>query len=397
MFMSFLFWSAVISVAYTYVGYPVLLYLLVRIRGKSASASLEHTDDHQLPTIALMIAAYNEQVVLEKKVSNTLSLNYPIKKRRVIFITDGSTDSSVDIIRKYPEVELFHQDARRGKNHAINRVVGQVECDILVFCDANTLLNADALLLIARHYRDPQVGGVAGEKRVMNAVSGDTASSGESAYWKYESRLKELDSALFTVVGAAGELFSVRRDLYEPVPADIIIEDFFLSMRIVEKGYRVLYEPRAYAYESASASIAEERKRKIRIAAGGLQAIARLKEIRNIGKFKWASFCYFSHRVFRWTLAPLGLIVMLVTNILLLISTDYPIYRITMMAQIVFYLAAFAGSFLQSQSRWLRALLIPYYFTFMNVCVYKGFLRFVLKSQSAVWERSVRAGESPGS
>src|SRR5690349_1981258 len=319
--MVILFWAALAVVAYTYVGYPILLYLFVRLKRGSNAKDAPAVAERELPTLALMIAAYNEESILEEKIQNTLELKYPKDKLRIIFITDGSSDGSPAVVRRYPEVELYHEDARRGKNHAINRVIPFVKEQLLVFCDANTHLNADALIMMARHYHDPHVGGVAGEKRVRGE-SGDVASSGESAYWKYESKLKELDSALYTVVGAAGELFSVRRDLYEVVPADIIIEDFYLSMRVVEKGYRVIYEPKAYAYESGSASINEERKRKVRIAAGGLQAIARLKEIRNIFKYGWATFCYVSHRAMRWTAAPLGLLVCFVANIFLAATTD---------------------------------------------------------------------------
>ena len=388
--MEILFWAALAVVAYTYVGYPILLYLIVRLKRGSASKDASIDTVEEWPTLALMVAAYNEAPILEEKIQNTLALKYPREKLRIIFITDGSSDTSPAVVRKYPEVELYHEDARRGKNHAINRVVPFVKEEVLVFCDANTHLNADALIMMARHYQQANVGGIAGEKRVRSE-SGDVASSGESAYWKYESKLKELDSALYTVVGAAGELFSVRRELYEAVPTDIIIEDFYLSMRVVEKGYRVIYEPKAYAYESGSASIGEERKRKVRIAAGGIQAILRLKEIGNIFKFGWATFCYISHRAMRWTAAPLGLLICFVANIFLVVNHNSILYQLTMVAQIAFYAIAIAGGFLQSAKGVFRLLLIPYYFAFMNYCVYHGFVRFLRGKQSAVWEKTRRA------
>jgi cellulose synthase/poly-beta-1,6-N-acetylglucosamine synthase-like glycosyltransferase len=231
-------------------------------------------------------------------------------------------------------------------------------------------LNKNALINIARHYADASAGGVAGEKRVGSGMDTTAAASGEGAYWRYESALKKWDAELATVVGAAGELFSVRTTLYEAVPADIIIEDFYLSMRVVENGYRVVYEPEAYARELGSASIKEEGKRKIRIAAGGLQAITRLTTIWNIFRFGWATYVYASHRVFRWTVAPLALPVLFITNAALVIQDGFlSFYGLSLIAQLLFYALAAIGHFLQHSLGKFKALLLPYYFTFINVCV----------------------------
>jgi cellulose synthase/poly-beta-1,6-N-acetylglucosamine synthase-like glycosyltransferase len=240
------------------------------------------------------------------------------------------------------------------------------------------------------------VGAVAGEKRVGHAYDSAAATSGEGAYWKYESALKKIDSDLATVVGAAGELFSVRTALYEAVPADIIIEDFYLSMRIVEKGFRVVYEPNAYAQELGSASIEEEGKRKVRIAAGGLQAIARLKHIWNIFRYGWATYLYISHRVFRWTVTPVALLMLLVVNAILFHEFGlHSFFGLALIAQITFYLLAFVGHFVQNSLGKIKVLLLPYYFTFMNVCVYLGFFKLLRGKQSAVWEKSKRQSTAP--
>jgi poly-beta-1,6-N-acetyl-D-glucosamine synthase len=387
--MQLLFWLSIALLVYTYFGYAAIVWFVLKLRGKRTKVYF--TEEQNLPTLSLVIACYNEADILEAKVSNTLGLRYPKEKLTILFVTDGSTDGSAEVLKKYPSVRHLHEQARKGKNHAVNRIAPLVTSDILVFCDANTSLNECALLNIARHYADPKVGGVAGEKRVGSSTDTSAAASGEGAYWKYESALKQWDSELATVVGAAGELFSVRTSLYEPVPADIIIEDFYLSMRIVEKGYRVVYEPEAFARELGSASIQEEGKRKVRIAAGGLQAISKLASIWNIFNHGWATYLYASHRVFRWTVAPLALLLLLVSNIVLVNETGvFSFYGFILAGQVLFYIAAMLGHFLQHSLGKFKFLLLPYYFTFMNVCVYLGFSRIIRGNQSAVWEKAKR-------
>ena len=219
----------------------------------------------------------------------------------------------------------------------------------------------------------------------MHGVSG----AGEGIYWKYESTLKKWDSELYSIVGAAGELFSIRTDLFEPVPADTIIEDFYLTLSIARKGYRVRYEPEASATETPSASVKEELKRKIRIAAGGLQAIARLTPLLNPFRYGVLSFQYISHRVLRWTIAPVALVILMVANILL--ASYSPFYQYLLYAQILFYLAVIIGFMLERKKIKIKAFFIPYYFFIMNYAVYMGFLRFISKKQSVLWEKAKRS------
>jgi poly-beta-1,6-N-acetyl-D-glucosamine synthase len=385
-----LFFASLGLIFYTYVGYALVAWVALKIRG--AKPVPEMPKQELLPSMTIIVACYNEADILESKIKNTLALSYPKEKLSIFFVTDGSTDNPGTTISRFPTIQHFHSGARRGKNHAVTRVMEFVKTDVVVFCDANTELNADALLNIARHYMDATVGAVAGEKRVGSVSTQNAAASGEGAYWKYESALKRIDSKLATVVGAAGELFSVRTNLFEAVPEDIIIEDFYLSMRIVEKGYRVVYEPDSYACELGSANIKEEGKRKIRIAAGGLQAIARLHAIWNIFRYGWATYLYASHRVFRWTVTPIALLVLLVVNTLLVSKYDWQsIYGLLFIAQVGFYALALLGHIIQRKLSSMKILLLPYYFTFMNVCVYLGFLRILGGKQSAVWEKAKRA------
>lgn len=343
--------------------------------------------EEQLHDLTLVIPCYNEEDYIEEKIKNCLELNYPPNKLSILFVTDGSDDGTNEVIKKYPEVTLSYNPERRGKNAAVNRVIKTIKTPIVVFCDANTMLNKDALYNIARHYQNPKVGGVAGEKRVESADA--SAAGTEGAYWKYESRLKTWDSELNTVVGAAGELFSIRTELYEEVPKNVLIEDFRLSMNIAKKGLKVVYEPDAYAVETASASIEEEYKRKVRISAGGLREVVYFMPLLNIFKYGMLSFQYVSHRMLRWTLAPLSLVIVLITNILL--AKDGNLFFISILiAQLVFYIISLIGHFLRGKDVKIKGFFIPYYFTFMNASVFMGLGRLIGDKQSVVWEKAQR-------
>ncbi len=388
--MEVLFWFGFGVILYTYLGYPILLGLLVRLRKKTRQRISLYYEENELPEITLVVACFNEADILEQKIKNTLQLDYPAKKINFYFVTDGSSDNSGEIIQKYPELKLFHENARKGKNAAVNRVMAFVKTPIVIYCDANTFLNQKALQLIARHYKDAQVGAVAGEKRVMQSEQDNAASSGEGAYWKYESKLKKWDSELHTVVGAAGELFSIRTSLYEEVPPGVLIEDFRLSMNIAKKGFRVIYEPEAYAMETSSESMGEEHKRKVRISAGGLIEVWYFTDLLNIFKYGWLSFQYVSHRMLRWTLAPLSLLLLIITNIFLAADGNV-FYGTIFIAQLFFYFIAIAGYLLRNQKLRFKILFVPYYFLFMNLSVYQGLFRLLRGKQSAVWDKAKRA------
>jgi cellulose synthase/poly-beta-1,6-N-acetylglucosamine synthase-like glycosyltransferase len=260
---------------------------------------------------------------------------------------------------------------------------------ITIFTDANTLLNKEAITNMVRHFADPKVGAVAGEKRIMQTSEDDASAAGEGIYWKYESKLKQWDSELHSVVGAAGELFAIRTDLYEAVPADTLIEDFVLTMGIAAKGRRVVYEAQSYALETASLSIAEEIKRKIRIAAGGLQAVVRMSALLNPFLHPALTFQYVSHRALRWTLAPAMLPVLLISTFLLALRGYVP-GAVLFVGQVIFYVMAAVGYGYEKRKTRLKILYIPLYFTLMNVSVYRGLWRLMFGTQSAVWEKAQR-------
>lgn len=383
-----IFWSTLSIVLYTYVGYGAIIYILAKVaphkkEGINLSDSFE-------PPVTLIIAAYNEEHYIKQKIKNSLSLNYPSDKLKIWFVTDGSTDNTSNIVKEYDSVTLFHQPERLGKIHAVNRVMKSVETPFVIFCDANTDLNADAIKNIVRHYQDGEVGGVAGEKRIFKNEEDNASGAGEGMYWKYESFLKRKDAEVYSVVGAAGELFSLRTELYEEPAKNMIIEDFYLSMRVTAKGFRFMYEPDAYATETASASVGEEWKRKVRICAGAFQAMIMLRYLLNPFRYGILSFQYVSHRVMRWTLAPLSLPLILLSNIFLAVHSQF-FYIIILAAQIFFYGVAYLGYLYQDKKITIKGFFVPYYFVVMNLSVYAGLLRFLRGKQSVVWEKSKRA------
>lgn len=387
--MSAIFWISLFIVFYAFIGYGILLFILVKIKRLAVGKPVLPIAEN-LPTCTLIIAAYNEEDFIEQKIKNSLELIYSPGNLKLIFITDGSTDNTVRIVEKYPQVIHMHSAARAGKMAAVHRAVATVSTDVIVFTDANTFLNAEAMINICRHYTNAKVGAVAGEKRVHITEIAD-ATAGEGFYWKYESKLKAWDSELYSVVGAAGELFSVRTDLYQPVPSNAIIDDFMISMLIAKKGYKIVYEPDAYAIETASQDVKEELKRKIRIAAGGIQSIIWLKGLLNPLKMPLLSFQYISHRVLRWTVVPFLLILSLILNILIVSNgVSAFIYQLLLIAQLAFYVLSLSGWFLEAQQIKVKIFFIPYYFCMMNYAVIKGIIRFAGGKQSAIWEKAKR-------
>jgi poly-beta-1,6-N-acetyl-D-glucosamine synthase len=385
-FIFYSFWISLMLLIYTYFGYGILLFIIVKFKSIFVRKKLFSLD--KLPRVTLLVSAYNEQLYINQKIQNSLQLDYPSDKIQFLFVTDGSDDKTPEIVSEYKQIQLMHQPQRQGKIMAVERAMPEVTGEIVVFTDANTLLNKEALQNIVRHFANDKVGVVSGEKRILNRDADEAAGAGEGFYWKYESKLKKWDDELYSVMGAAGELFAIRTDLFEPIPKDSLIEDFYMSFKIIQKGYKIAYEPDAYAMEEPSASVKEELKRKIRIAAGGIQSIVRLKELLNPFRYGVITFQYVSHRVLRWTLAPLALPVIFILNIFLL--NQGGLYQGLFIAQILFYLFAMIGYFMEKRQIRLKLLFIPYYFCMMNFAVFAGFIRYMKGSQSVLWEKSAR-------
>ena len=298
------------------------------------------------------------------------------------------------MLNGYPNTTVHHLDARNGKIGAMNRGMEFVKTPIVIFSDANTNLGKESVRRIVNLFGNPKVGCVSGEKRIINKESDVASGAGEGMYWKYESALKKWDAELYSVVGAAGELFAIRTPLYRRVEKDTLLDDFIISLRVAQDGYTIQYDPEAYAIETASANVKEELKRKVRISAGGIQAIVRLRSLLNVFKYGTLSFQYISHRVLRWTLTPLCLVLLIPVSFILSYNVgvfNVGLYSVLFWLQVLFYCAALLGWFLENRSTRVKALFVPYYFFIMNLSVVLGFFRYMKKSQSVNWERAKRA------
>ncbi len=393
------FWVCIGLVFYTYIGYGVLAWFFVKVR-KLAGITFPTSDDPTFqPRITLVVPAYNEMSCIEAKVKNSFGLDYPADKMDVLFVTEGSNDGTTEYIESlrttYPNLKIIGGNERKGKIEAMNMAIKTITTPIVIFTDANTTLNKAVIKNIVRHFKDEKVGAVAGEKRIQTDDNEAAAGAGEGLYWKYESFLKKLDTKLYSVVGAAGELFAVRTNLYGSVEKDTLLDDFMVSLRVAANGYRVIYEPQAYAIERPSFSIQDEMKRKIRIATGGFQSIARLGFLWNIFKYGWLSFQYISHRAMRWAVAPFCLPIIFALNLALVIIEDtngpLSLYKILFLAQVVFYILAITGYWFENQKIRIKLLFVPFYFSFMNYCAIKGYNRYRQGITSGIWEKAKRA------
>ena len=391
--MKIVFWIALFIVFYTYIGYGILLYIIIRLKRllKGVPFQPAMPADEDLPTMTLMICAYNEEDVVAEKMANTLALDYPKDKFRIMWVTDGSNDRTNELLKAYPEVDIVFSPERRGKTAALKHGLRELKTRYVAFTDANTMINSGALREIARLFCDPTVGCVSGEKRVAARKAGEMAAEGEGLYWRYESTLKRWDSELYSAMGAAGELYAIDPKLCREVPDEALLDDFMLSMYVVQAGKRIAYTPDAFAREYGSANIYEESKRKRRIAAGGLQSIWWLRSMLNPLRQPLVTFQYVSHRVLRWSITPIAMVLLLIANIALVVMGAGTVYTVMLILQAIFYLMALAG-WLQNRIGYKNKLLYTaYYFVFMNFNVFRGMAYLRTHGKSGAWEKAKRS------
>lgn len=362
-FMESLFWFLAATVAYVYFGYPLLLYVLGRIGGARPVSLGERT-----PTTTLIISAYNEADVIERKIRNSLETDYPREKLEILVVSDASDDGTDEIVRTYEEegVTLLRMETRGGKTLGLNAAAAVSRGDVLVFSDANAMYRADAIRALVRNFNDPDVGAVVGESTYLD--SSNDADKSESAYWRYETSIKLLETRLGSVVGGDGAIYAIRKELYQPMPADAL-SDFVNPLQIVRLGRRCVYEPGAVSEEEAAGSFDKEFKRKVRIVNRGWRAMLTMPDLLNPFRYGWFSLELVSHKLLRW-LVPFMLLGLLLINLLLF--PVHQIYQLTLGAQVVFYGLALAGYFLRNNKDLWYILYVPYYFCMVNVAAAVG-------------------------
>uniref|UniRef100_UPI00356ADA83 glycosyltransferase family 2 protein n=1 Tax=Mariniphaga sediminis TaxID=1628158 RepID=UPI00356ADA83 len=375
--------------------YPFILFLITGIKKFFRTDKKDVVTEYE-PEVCLFVTAYNEKDFIRGKVENSFQLDYPKEKVQYIWVTDGSDDGTPGLLQKYEHLEVFHEAARKGKMHAMNRGIQFVKAPVVIFSDTNTFLNKKAIREIVACFSDPRIGCVAGEKRIVEHKADSAAAAGEGFYWKFESWVKKMDAELNSAVGAVGELFAIRRELFEEVEPDTILDDFIISLRIAQRGYKIAYTPNAYAEETASLNVKEELKRKVRIAAGGMQALFRLRKLLNPFRYGVLTWQYFSHKVLRWTLAPVSLFLLVLVNGIIVwengFSGPMDFYLTFFGLQLLFYLFAAMGWYLENRRLRWKILFVPYYFVSIHYAAIRGIFRYFRGKQPASWEKSKRAG-----
>ena len=374
--MKFIFWTAAILIVYIYAGYPLVLTLLAR-----RSRPPQYRNDH-LPSVSLVMAAYNEEKVLQEKLDNSLALDYPKDRLEIVVASDGSTDQTNAIARTYASrgVILHEVEPRGGKTRALNQTIPHTRGEILVLSDANTMYHPDAIRKLVRHFADPSVGAVSGDVRLVNTAERHAESEG--LYYQYERWLQSLESRTGSIIGADGAMYAVARTAFRPPSNMIILDDFVTSMTVARLGYRVVYDPEAVASEDGTLSSAEEFRRKIRIITGGIQALKLGEGLPRLQQPR-LMFCYVSHKLLRW-LVPFGLLAIMLASIALAAE---PFYQFALSGQLLFYAAALWAALGLPK---VRGGHVPYYFCLVNGAAFIGLWKGVWGTQTGVWQRTTR-------
>lgn len=373
-----LFWIAWALILYTYALFPLLLAFCARLRGRPESQEADNSAAGALPRVAMVVAAYNEAGVLPAKLANTWQIDYPQDRFTLLIGSDGSTDGTPQILQACLDTRLQPHlfTERRGKISVLNDLMQAVDADIVVMSDANTMFAPDAVRKLVQHFQDPRVGCVSGEL----SLEQDGGVSGEGLYWRYECWIKRNEGRLGFLIGCNGGIFALRRDLYEPLPPSTIVEDFVLTMRVLERGSLVRFEPEARATEPPCPSARAEMVRKVRIGAGGWQALGLTRALLH-PRYGLRAFAFWGHKVLRW-LVPLLLLVALAANVGLAGLSLYRLLLALQAAGAMIAIWAYPGRRLP---KWTRPIS---YFYLMNYALFCGFLRFLFGTQRVTWDRA---------
>jgi cellulose synthase/poly-beta-1,6-N-acetylglucosamine synthase-like glycosyltransferase len=375
-FSASIFWVSVLILFYTYAGYPVLLMAAAAIFRRPVKK-----DEGNLPKVSLVISVYNEERVIRERLENALSQDYPAEKYEILVASDGSTDKTHSIVNSFNDsrIRLIVQEDRLGKTAALNSAVPQALGDVIVFTDANSMYDRGAIRAMMQNFADSSVGCVTGETRLVNP-EGSAIGKNEIAYYSYDTMLKVSESNIGSTVGADGAIFAIRKELYQPLDPSLI-NDFVIPLQVVSKGYRVVYEPKAFLYEATATPLKGGFSRRVRIINRALFGAFTVPSVFNPRKVGFFALQIISRKLLRWT-APVFLILALLSNFGLLGIT---VYRVTLFAQILFYSAALAYPLFGSRVN-RRIFSFPFYFCHGNTAALVAFIKFLLRQRIVVWE-----------
>ena len=384
--LKILFWFLVFLIINTYLLYPLVIWLLSKFKSKS----YDYTSDFST-SVSILISAYNEEKVIENRVKNLLSQNYDKNLIEIIVGSDCSNDNTNEILKRlakeYPEVKIFLFNNRRGKAGVLNEIVQYATNEILIFTDANTEFENNAIKNLVKHFQYSSIGGVSGRLVLIEKNFHKERGVEEKKYWEYETFIKKSEGNLGILIGANGGIFAIRKNLFSEIPTDKpVTDDFYLSLSVIKKGYKFIYESFAIGFEEVAKDLSSEFKRKIRFAATNFQTISFFKSLL-FNKNIILSYAFWSHKIIRWFL-PLILILVFVLNIFLVNADTF--YLVTFIIQLLFYFLALIGFIFNKIKIRLTLLSLIYYFLVTNIALLIGFIRFLRKKHSVIWQSTSR-------
>ncbi len=370
------FWSAVSLIVFTYAGYSLVILVLSRLVHNPVRRS------HIEPRVTYLITAYNEEKNIAAKLEQVLTLDYPADRLEIIVASDGSTDRTDQVVKGFSDrgVKLIRVEGRVGKTETQNQAVRQAAGDIIIFSDATTRYERSAIRNLVRNYADPSVGAVSGRYEYCNPT-GAAIGLGSILFWKYENAIKTMQTNIKTITGCCGCIYSVRRDAYAPLPADII-SDLVEPLKVLEKGYRIVFEPDAIAYEETTEKSKEEFRMRVRVIARGMRGLLYMKTLFNPFRHGFVAFQLLSHKVLRWFI-PVFMMIALVSNLFLL---GIPFYNLTLALQLAFYALALIGYVAEPRNLLAKPLTIPLYFVTVNLASVVAMYRIWRGYKAVTWE-----------
>ncbi len=379
-----IFWICASGVLYAYVGFPIVVWGVSRFYKNPVDLANSSPLPTEWPMVSLVIAAYKEEKVILPRLVNATLLDYPAEKLEILIGVDGSEDCTGDLVREFVDsrVRLIQYPVRRGKASVLNDTAPQARGEIIVFSDANTMTQPNSIKQLVRHFVDSQVGSVCGKLELIDPASGQNV---DGIYWKYENFLKGCEGRINALLGVNGGIYALRKELYEPIPTNAIVDDFLIGMRVHLRGRRLIYDPTAVALEETPDTIGQEFQRRSRIGAGGFQSLQWLWPLLS-PTYGWVSFAFWSHKIYRW-MCPLLMVGALVTNIAL---ASQPFYLTLLLCQLAFYLIAAVGLGWLTGNRMPRALRLPAMFVSMNAALLVGLWRSLRGIRGGTWKRTER-------
>lgn len=393
--LAIVFWVAVGCIVHTYVVYPLLLIVLDAIfQAKGAWAYLGGNERRRppaqigLPSVSVLIAAYNEQDCIAHRIENLLAQDYPADKLEILVGSDASTDETDAIVQRYAARGVrLSRGERSGKAGVLSRLIAMAKGEVLVMTDANTEFERDAIRRLVQPLRDEEVGLVCGRLRLHSPMGAPIV---EGAYWKLESLLKLYESRRGCVMGANGGIYAVRKHLFPPLPAGTVVDDFVAALRVLEAGSKVCYEPEAVGHEEAAPDHQGEYRRRVRIAAGCFRALSQHRDLLSL-RHGFTAFALWSHKVLRW-FVPHAMVIALFSNFFLASQSRF--FAGLLLAQCMVYCLA-SLSLLGVSPRHVRALAdAAAHFVEMNAALLVGFVKYSRGAQGQAWTRTDRTARA---